>query len=234
MDNRRRQEQGHSQLDMKLRLCNRNEAAMTRLEVVVVIAVVIIVGLMMLAVFVLPGNISKARKITCTNHLMQIGMSYRIWEGDHGREYPMFVSITNGGSLELVHSGDVLRTFMVMSNEISAPQILHCPADLAHVQTKTFDRLSNSNISYFIGVDATEANPQGVLTGDSNLEINGKPVKSGLVSVWTNDVVSWQPNRHGKSCNIGMTDGSVQSATTQNLQIYFEQTGFATNRLAIP
>src|ERR1035441_5003841 len=117
MDNRRRQEQGHSQLDMKLRLCNRNDAAMTRLEVVVMIAVVIIVGLMMLAVFVLPGNISKARKITCTNHLMQIGMSYRIWEGDHGREYPMFVSITNGGSLELVHSGDVLRTFMVIDRK---------------------------------------------------------------------------------------------------------------------
>ena len=207
---------------------------MTLLEVVVIIIATIILGVIMLAAFAFPANINKARKINCTNNLMQLGMSYRIWEGDHGHEYPMSVSITNGGAMEIVHSGDVLQTFMVMSNEIGSPRILHCPADLAGVQAWTFDRLSNSNISYFVNVDASEARPQNVLTGDSNLEINGKPVKSGLASIWTNDVVAWQPNRHVKSGNIGMADGSVQSATSLGLQSYFTQTGIATNRLAIP
>jgi hypothetical protein len=165
---------------------------------------------------------------------MQLGMAYRIWEGDHREKYPMFYSITNGGSREMLLAGNVFQVFLVMSNEISAPQILHCPADSAHVEAKSFDRLSNSNISYFVSIDATETNPQEVLTGDSNLEINGKPVKSGLVSIGTNDIVSWQSNRHGISGNIGMADGSIQSASIQGLRIYFSNTGMATNRLAIP
>jgi prepilin-type processing-associated H-X9-DG protein len=134
----------------------------------------------------------------------------------------------------MVENGSALQIFKVMSNEIYAAKILHCPADTAHVPAKTFDSLSNANISYFANLEASEANPQEVLTGDSNLEINGKSVKSGVVSILTNDVVSWQPNRHGKSGNIVLADGSVQSATVQGLQIYFSNSGIATNRLAIP
>lgn len=205
---------------------------MTRLEVIVVVAIVIALGLVMLAAR--PATKKKAQKINCVNNLKQLGLTYRIWEGDHQFMYPMFVSITNGGSMEMIQTGNVVQTFLVMSNEMISIRILHCPNDTAHVEAKTFDSLSNSNISYFVNMHAGDANPQEILTGDSNLEINGKPVKSGLVSIWTNDVVSWQPNRHGKSGNIGMADGSVQSATAQSLQHYFTQAGITTNRLAIP
>ncbi len=219
---------------MKLRLGNRNNAAMTRLEVVVVVATVFLVGLVVLAGFSLAGSARKAKKITCANHLIQLGMAYRVWEGDHAGRYPMFVSVTNSGSMELIRNGNMFWTFKVMSNEISAPIILHCPADSAHRAAKSFEQLSNSNISYFVNLGASEANPQQVLTGDSNLEINGQPVKSGLVSISTNDVVSWQDNRHRRSGNLGLADGSVQSASVRGLRSYFQNSGEATNRLAIP
>lgn len=222
-------------LDMKLRVCFRSESALTLLEVIVVIGILAVLVLMILdGTYAGPAPRLKAQRIQCISNLKQMGMSYRIWEGDHFDSYPMLVSVTNGGSMELAQTGNVVMTYLIMSNEISAPQILWCPADTGHQKCETFASLSISNISYFLNVDASEANPQNVLTGDSNLEINGKPVKSGLVSIWTNDVVSWQPNRHVKWGNIGMADGSVQSATSLGLQSYFTQTGIGTNRLAIP
>ena len=217
---------------MNLHARFRNESALTLLEVIVVVGILAVLVLMILGTYAGPASRLKAQKIRCTSNLKQLGMSYRVWEGDHLDSYPMSVSLTNGGSMELAQTGNVVLTYLIMSNEISAPQILWCPADTAHQKCETFARLSISNISYFVNVDASEANPQEVLTGDSNLEINGQPVKSGLVSIWTNDFVSWQPNRHGKSGNIGMADGSVQSATTHGLTVYFRDIG--TNRLAIP
>ncbi len=231
MDKQRAQAHGHWQLDLKLRTGNCGNSAITRLEVIVVVAAVFLVGLFVLAAV---GDKQRARKIACTSHLKQLSMAYRLWEGDHAGRYPMYVSVTNGGSMELIRNGNMFWTFKVMSNEISAPIILHCPADLVHSAAKSFEQLSNSNISYFVNLDASEANPQQVLIGDSNLEINGKPVKSGVVSISTNDVVSWQDNRHRKFGNIGMADGSVQSASVRGLRSYFQNSGEATNRLAIP
>lgn len=205
---------------------------MTLLEVIVVIGILIVLLLLILGAYAGPAARLKAQKIRCTSNLKQLGMAFRVWEGDDLDLYPMSVSLTNGVVMELIQNGNVLWVFKVMSNEISAPQLLHCPADKAHFAAETFGQLSNSNISYFLNLDASEANPQAVLTGDSNLKINGQPVKSGLVSIRTNDAVAWQSNRHGASGNIGIADGSVQSASLRSLQIYFNKA--ATNRIAIP
>src|ERR1019366_1037420 len=177
MDNWRRRGQGQKELDMNLHARFRNESALTLLEVIVVVGILAVLVLMILGTYAGPASRLKAQKIRCTSNLKQLGMSYRVWEGDHLDSYPMSVSLTNGGSMELAQTGNVVLTYLIMSNEISAPQILWCPADTAHQKCETFARLSISNISYFVNVDASEANPQEVLTGDSNLEINGQPVK---------------------------------------------------------
>jgi prepilin-type processing-associated H-X9-DG protein len=128
-----------------------------------------------------------------------------------------------------------------MSNELSTSLILICPEDktrtrsMAGWPTNQFAGLSTANISYFVGVDVTnEMNPQLFLSGDCNFEIGRKPVKSGLLSVWTNDPVAWAATRHKGYGNLSLADGSVQSATSPSLRIYLGQTGLATNRLAIP
>lgn len=218
---------------MQPRLSRQRETAMTLFEVGVAVAIV-----MLLAALLLP-TLAKSRKrvskIGCTNCLKQVGLAYRIWEGDNGDIYPMGISVTNGGAKEVTETGNVVQTFLVMSNELSTPKILCCPNDPCVIYASTFTGLSNSNISYFVGVDVTnDVNPQMILSGDCNFEIGGKPVKSGLLSIWTNDPVAWSPARHGTSGNLGLADGSVQSVTAASLRGYFERTGLATNRLAIP
>lgn len=218
---------------MKPRLSRQRESAMTLFEVGVVIAIVMIV-----AVLLLP-RISRPRPypagVRCVNNLMQVGLAYRIWEGDNGDVYPMGISVTNGGSMEMVQTGNVLQTFLVMSNELSTPMILFCRADKGRTWPTTFAGLSNSNTSYFVGVDVTNnVNPQMILSGDCDFEIGGKPAKSGLLSIWTNDPVAWSSARHVTYGNLGLADGSVQSVSTPSLRHYFGQTGLVTNRLAIP
>jgi prepilin-type processing-associated H-X9-DG protein len=128
-----------------------------------------------------------------------------------------------------------------MSNELSTPKLLVCPGDAfspgdtSRVCATDFSGLSNSNISYFVGVDVTnDLNPQMIISGDCNFEIGGVPVKSGLRSFWTNDPVTWSAARHVGRGNIGLADGSVQSTISTTLQNYLQQTGLATNRFAIP
>jgi len=147
----------------------------------------------------------------------------------------MGISNTNGGAKEAAQAGSVVPIFQVMSNELSTPKVLVCPSDPESSWATNFVGLANSNISYFAGVDVTnESNPQLILSGDSNLQINGKAVKSGQLSWGKNDVISWQPNRHRKTGYIGLADGSAAPTTTMSLGSYFAATGIATNRLAIP
>jgi hypothetical protein len=166
---------------------------------------------------------------------MEIGLGYRIWEGDNGGLYPMDASATNGGAMESAATGDVTVVFQVMSNELSIPKILICPQDATHTPATNFAiGFSAKNISYFVGVDAKEANPQMMLLGDDNFEIRGVPVESGLLQISTNTPIAWSAARHGHEGNVALTDGSVQQLTTAGLQQAFRNVGTATNRIAIP
>jgi len=213
---------------MKPRSSNQTNHALTLVEVLVVIAILAVV-----AALLLPALAAAKRKhshIGCVNNLQEIGLACRVWEGDKGDKYPMGISVTNGGSMELVLTGNVLTTFLVMSNELSTPRILHCPEDTQHIKTNSFAMLASSNISYFINIDAAEAYPQMLLSGDDNFAINGVPVKSGLLELSTNTPISWTAKRHKFVGNLAIADGSVQQVTQSGLRSAL----VATNRLAIP
>jgi prepilin-type processing-associated H-X9-DG protein len=232
----------------------------------------------------------KAQKINCTNNLKQVGLAFRIWEGDNNDRYSMAVGSASGGANEFMShsSGAATPTapskvecpgmaFMVMSNELSTPRILFCPSDNIHTANSGYatnfsytdllyiatpavntapaaqkgeDSNGNSKISYFINGDATEANPQDIMTGDDNIG-NASPLTSATaaagyrfganatastVGVAANGTTSigitasafgptaywaWTPNDfHQKTGNIGMADGSCQSATISGLHNY--------------
>jgi prepilin-type processing-associated H-X9-DG protein len=214
----------------------RGESGMSLFEVGVVVAMVLLLAAVLL--YLIADNKRKSEQMACVDNLKQVGLAYRIWEGDNGDIYPMGISITNGGSMEMVATGDVVRTFLVMSNELGTPNILYCPNDATRSSAMDFNGLANSNISYFVDVDTTnDTTPDKPLSGDSNLKVRGLLVKSGLLSVWTNDPMEWNTNRHGTICgNIGFADGSVQTAklVKSHYSFDFQFTGLATNRLAIP
>ena len=218
---------------MKPSRSNQSRRALTLVELLVVVFVLAVLAAMFLPA--LAAAKRKTSKIGCVNNLKQIGLTYRLWSGDNNDKYPMEISITNGGTMELLSTADVWKTFQVMSNELSTPKILICPDDLTHstYATNFSDDLKNK-ISYFVGVDSTTNSSSTFLSGDDNFEINGTPVKSCLLELSTNTPIAWSATRHKFSGNILLADGSVQSVTIAGLSNLVRQTGLATNRLAIP
>jgi hypothetical protein len=195
-------------------------------------------SLVVIVVFLLPpvnSSHAKGPKIRCTNNIKQIGLAFRIWEGDNGDHYPMAVAVTNRGAMESVLAGNPMRAFQVMSNELSTPKILVCPADTARQWATNFHSiLTAKNVSYFVNPDAVEANPQEVMIGDDNLVVRGARVRSGLLTISASDPVAWGSDRHKHTGNLGMADGSCQSATDAGLKAYLSLASTNSLRLAIP
>ncbi len=218
---------------MKPRFSNPRYHALTLIEVLVIIAVLAVLWALLMPA--LDNRPRRIPRLVCVNNLNQIGIAYRLWEGDNNGKYPMAVSVTNGGATELVASGNIAACFQAMSNELYRPQILLCPADTHRVLATNFSTLNNSNISYFVGLDVTNhTNPQMFLSGDDNFAIGGVPVKAGVLQLLTNTPVAWTKDRHSDGGNIGLADGSVQQLNANGLQQALQQTGVATNRLVIP
>ena len=219
--------------------------AFTVVELLIVVAC-----LSILAGIILPSLARQNRnggcRINCANNLKQIGLSFRCWTLDNNDKFPMQVSVTNGGAMEVISTGTAFAAFQVMSNELSTPKILFCPEenDPKHIAASTFTIGSgalnsvpftnDNNLSYFAALDAEDIFPQRLLSGDRNLAISGRPAPHGLLQVWTNTAVTWFGPRHNGNGNIALADGSVQQVTSPRLRILFAQSGMATNRLAIP
>jgi hypothetical protein len=233
---------------MKPKYKNQNASALTFVEVLVVIAT-----LMVLAAILLPqltiGHYPAMQHMNCVSNLKQVNLAFRIWEGDNNNQYPMAVSVTNGGAMESINAGNVLDCFHCASNELSTTKILVCPNDSERTYAANFDALNKTHVSYFVGVDANEEHPEMVLDGDDNLETHGVRVKSGLLNLPKDKPVSWIPGRHDDPDripyldipyrhhyygNLGFADGSVAEESSDGLQRALQQTGIATNRLAIP
>jgi len=187
---------------------------------------------------------ARSPRIDCVNNLKQVGLSFRQWAIDNSDLYPAKVSITNGGAMEWAEAGSVFPNFMVMSNELNTPKILTCPAD-SRTRATTFAPAvppglgqigftNDAYVSYFVGLDADETNPQMFLTGDSNLELNRKAIPHGIVNLRTIAPITWSARRHKHQGNVGLADGSVQGYSTARLQEALAKTGDLTNRLVFP
>jgi len=196
---------------------------------------IIIAVLAILAAMLLPALASakrKAQRINCVNNLKQDGLAFRLWEGDNGDKYPMAVSTNKGGTMEYAEDGNAFHHFQVMSNELSTPKILVCPAD-NRTAAASFARLKNQNVSYFVSLDATEVRPQMLLTGDRNVTNGLSPVRS-VLELRPEIPAGWTEAMHNGQGNVGLADGSVQQVSIPGLQQMLKNTGDSTNRIALP
>jgi prepilin-type processing-associated H-X9-DG protein len=206
----------------------RSPPGFTLVGLLVIIAVLAILAAMLLPA--LARAKQKSSRINCISNLKQDAIAFRLWGGDNGDKYPMAVPTNKGGTME--YAGDVFRHFLVMSNELSTPKILVCPED-NRAPAASFARLQNKNISYFVGLDATEIQPQMLLTGDRNLTNGLAPVCS-LLELRPESPAGWTEAMHNGKGNVGLADGSVQQCTSAYLRQIIKNSGDATNRVALP
>jgi len=219
---------------MKPRLSNQRNRALTKIDVLAIIAVLAVAAALLLPA--LAAAKRKSSRIGCMGNLKQVGIAFRLWEGDNNDKYPMAVSVTNGGAMELIATENVAACFQVMSNELSTPKILLCPEDTKRIAATNFSTgFSGANISYFINADAVETYPQMILDGDDNLLVDGKPVQPGILNLRPGITIGWTKDRHHGVGNIGMADGSAQQTTSRGLNSAFSSctNGVPTNNAAI-
>jgi prepilin-type N-terminal cleavage/methylation domain-containing protein len=214
----------------------------TLLELIIVIAVATILVLFLDAI---PSRApGRSKRINCVNNLKQVGLAYRTWALDHNEKYPGQVSVTNGGAMERIITGDAYFAFIVMSNELANPKVLVCPTDEDPLRkaASVFSPVSvnapvlqgNTNTSYFVAPDAGPTNENAFLSGDRNIAADNVPVSSGLRTFTTDDSLSWMNSMHIKQGNVGLGDGSVQQLGNRTLMKGLANTGFQTNRLVFP
>jgi prepilin-type N-terminal cleavage/methylation domain-containing protein len=166
----------------------------------------------------------------------------------------------------------VFSMFLVMSNELNTPKILACPSeyDTTRSQSTTFAGTTTTttasgteyyrqdkNVSYFVGVDAQDTQPQMFLVGDHNMGLlvggfeptTGSGVfgdgQGAFIGAGTNAVsfmpgaktdqtwVCFADNGHQKQGNIGLCDGSAQSMNRAGLQSGLANTGDAWQSTAV-
>lgn len=186
--------------------------------------------LLALAAILLPAIArSKARssRVGCNSNMKQVGMAFLSWSTDNQGRLPMRVPVASGGTMELVGDGMVFPHFQVLSNELNSPKVLVCPNDDKRSPAANFAvGFSDTNLSYFLGLDSAREKSSSLLSGDRNLT-NVPSTGTVVVRVTTNLTLGWGNDLHSGKANVCFGDGSAMQV----------QNGFitaGTNRLAIP
>src|ERR1017187_8934192 len=121
---------------------------LTLFELLIVISVLLLLAAVFLPALTRPRRPSQG--MYCENNLKQVGLAFRVWEGDNNDRYPMAVPAAQGGcwdaavgfgapgligtpgnfalNFPLLGPKGVFGMFVVMSNELNTPKILFCPS----------------------------------------------------------------------------------------------------------
>lgn len=139
----------------------------------------------------------------------------------------------SGGSNEALTNGATFLHFRAMSNELHSPKVLRCPSDNARPARSFGVAFSNENVSYFVGVDARDTNPNMLLSGDRNVT-DGMPPTNNIIVLTTNRPANWTRAIHNRCGNVTLADGSVHRYNTADLTNAVAHTGYTENRIQLP
>lgn len=169
-----------------------------------------------------------AWRISCRNQFKSVSLAMRMFSNDHKDQFPWQIT---GDALGAATS-TVSHFFALASNEVCTPKILVCPAD-NRIRVASFERFGDSNLSYFVGIDARESNSTAIMLGDRNVA-GGLSSGSQIRSFDGASTVDWTDELHRGSGNIAMADGSVEMVQTLKLVLLIQSNVPSTFRLAFP
>jgi hypothetical protein len=182
--------------------------------------VVVLAVLFLAAVFLMrPMHHGKAKapRIKCVNNLKNVGLAYRIYATDHNDLFPWQCGKSNAPAPN--HAlGDLLKYTLLVSNELSAPFIVSCPADDRPPPTNWSAMVSVKQISYFLGMDSSPNLPMSISAGDRNLTNSRGSLALGARRIGADRSLGWDNTIHKSQGNILNGDGSVQQVSQARLR----------------
>jgi hypothetical protein len=168
-------------------------------------------------------------------NLKQISLAMALWSVDHGTNFPMQVSWTNGGSKELTLRGWVAPSLRAISNELQNSKVTVCPEDKERLPAAAaFNSMTDRQISYFLHLGATVDRSDAVLLGDRNVATNRVGLRAGMAEIQDVETVSWTTAIHEGEGNVALADGSAHRVPSKGFQNLLKTTMIVTNALVIP
>jgi hypothetical protein len=150
-----------------------------------------------------------------------------MWSHEHEDKYPSVVDPAEGGSKA---ETQVWAHFVVMSNELVTPKILHCPSDGGKLTATDFSdaaaglrTMKNTAVSYAIGTSAGPDKPGMHLAGDRNLlGLDGQScmpaaINNVITQLGPGNNPRWDNTIHINAGNMVMADGSTQQFSQAGL-----------------
>ena len=191
-----------------------------------VVELLVVVGVLALLTIVIGSSVSgigrvrqKSSRIACVRNLKNIGMLHRL-------------SATN----PIVQVSEAWQGFAKLSAGaagVNTARILICPAD-KRKPASGWNTLNNQNISYFLGLDADETNPQSLLAGDRNIT-NGTPTTNAVLTLDSTRPAGFTHELHNGQGNVVLGDGSVQQLNSARLSLHLKgMTNKTTTRIVLP
>jgi prepilin-type N-terminal cleavage/methylation domain-containing protein len=194
--------------------------AFTLIELLVVIAVIAVLAALLLPA--LSNAKEKARRARCVANLKQVVFAMHTFSADF-EFYPWRIPPAEGGSKSMTQAS---KSFQVMSNYVGTPELLVCPSDRRPF-VNSIVLIRNTNVSYFVGIEAQEHQPSMVIAGDRNIE-GGRPRRNCPVAEVYNVATEfsrteipragWSPAIHRARGNIAISDGSAAQVSAAELR----------------